>query len=104
MEQYLYEITPSREDMLSKGSTPEEDALIEKHFYYLKDLYDKGIVRLAGRTLNTDPSSHGLVIFEAEDRMSAEKIMEDDPAVKAGVFTAKLFPFRTALGDTAPGQ
>lgn len=83
--------------MLTEGPTPEEERLVGEHFAYLKNLTEKGVVLLAGRTLNTDPSSFGIVIFKAGDEKEARKIFEEDPAVKAGVFKGDLFPYSVAL-------
>ncbi|MFL5803143.1 MAG: YciI family protein [Roseiflexaceae bacterium] len=52
---------------------------------------------LAGRTLNTDPSSFGIIILRADTEATARGIMEDDPAVQQGVMRAELFPYRIAL-------
>jgi uncharacterized protein YciI len=54
---YLYTIHPSRPEMLTHGPTPEEAEIIARHFAYLKEFTEQGIVVLAGRTLNTDASS-----------------------------------------------
>lgn len=97
MMQFMYRITPQRSEMLREGPTEEEDKLIEKHFQYLKDLADRGIVSLAGRTLTTDIDSHGIVIFESESEEDARKIVDSDPAVEGGVFKAELFPFKKVL-------
>lgn len=59
---FLYRIQPTRPAMLLE-STAEEQAVVGKHFAYLKDLTRRGVVVLAGRTLNSDPSSFGIVIF-----------------------------------------
>ena len=96
-KQWIYRIQPSRADMLKTGTTPEEEAIIGMHFEYLKDLTEKGIVLLAGRTINTDESSFGIVIYVADDDAAACAIFHRDPAVKAGVFTGAFFPFSTAL-------
>jgi len=96
MGQYLYRIQPTRDGLLIE-STLEEDRIVGEHFDYLKDLSDRGIVLLAGRTLNTDRSSFGIVVFVAEDDATARGILENDPAVRAGVFHAELFPYRVAL-------
>lgn len=96
--QYLYRITPTRDGFLLE-STPEEDALVSKHFQYLQALTARGIVLLAGRTLHTDETSHGLVIMEANSEEDARPLMENDPAVKAGIFRAELFPFSVALAS-----
>ncbi len=94
---YLYKIQPIRPDMLAMGATPGEDAIIGEHFSYLSDLTTKGIVLLAGRTLNSDPSSFGIVILKAASENTARAVMLADPAVIKGVMRAELFPFRIAL-------
>jgi uncharacterized protein YciI len=100
MEQFLYKLTPIRADMLVEGLTDRENAIVDSHFAYLSDLKEKGVVKLAGRTTNTDASGFGVVIFEAEDQEAARLIMANDPAVKENVLAAKIFPFRIALmGD-----
>jgi uncharacterized protein YciI len=96
--QYLYRIRPSRDGFLEQ-STPKEDAIVGEHFSYLKQLTEQGVVLMAGRTLNTDKSSHGIVVLVADSEDRASKIMESDPAVRAGVFVAELFPFRVALAS-----
>jgi uncharacterized protein YciI len=96
MPQFLYRIQPTRPEMLTHGLTPEEEAAVTEHFNYLMRLADAGVMHLFGRTLNTDPSGFGLCIFEAADEPAARAIMEDDPAVRAGVMRAELFPYRIA--------
>ncbi|NWF62825.1 MAG: hypothetical protein HXY38_00835 [Chloroflexi bacterium] len=97
MNQWLYRIQPTRPAMLIKGTTPQEADIVSRHFSYLKDLTEKGVMILVGRALNTDMSSFGICIFEAEDESAARTIMEADPAVMAGVMLAECFPFRIAL-------
>ena len=94
---YLYKIQSTRADLLAKGSTSNEDAILTEHFSYLSDLTTKGIVLLAGRTLNSDTSSFGIVILKAANENIARAIMLADPAVSRGVMRAELFPFRIAL-------
>ena len=97
LKQYLYRIQPVRPAMLSDGPTEEESRITGEHFNYLKDLTEKGVVLLAGRTINTDFSSFGIVIFRAESDDEAESIVQNDPAVKHKVMRAELFPYRIAL-------
>ena len=100
MSDYVYTIQPTRVEMLSGGPTPEEERIVGAHYRYLKTLTDQGIVILAGRTLNTDASSFGIVIFRADSEEAAQEIVANDPAVKGGVMRAELFPYRVALrGD-----
>lgn len=104
MPQFLYRVRPARIGMLTEA-TPEESETVGRHFAYLKGLTEQSVVLLAGRTMTTDETTFGIVIFEAEDEASARAVMEGDPAVKGGVMTAALFPFRIALeGKTTHGE
>jgi uncharacterized protein YciI len=97
---YLYRIRPTRTSLLAEGATAEEDRVITEHFEYLKGLTRERVVLLAGRTLNRDDTGFGIVIFRAESEGDARRVMENDPAVQAGVFRAELFPYGVALiGD-----
>ena len=96
-DEYIYRIQPSRHDMLESGLTQEEERIVGEHFDYLKELWEKKSVVLAGRTLNTDASAFGIVILRVESENKAREIMQNDPAVKHGVMTAELFPYRIAL-------
>ena len=96
-QQYLYTIRPTRPQMLTDGPTPEESEVLSEHFGYLEKLTDQGTVILAGRTLNTDESSFGIVVFEAGSESDAQALLDSDPAVQKGVMQARLYPFRVAL-------
>ena len=100
--EYLYRIQPTRPEMLAEGPTPEEERIVGEHFAYLSELTEQGVVILAGRTLNTDESSFGIVIFRASSEEAAREVMKNDPAVSKGVMKAVFFPYRIALmGDTS---
>lgn len=95
--QYLYRLRPTRAAMLSEGPTAEEQRVVGEHFAHLKRLTEQGTVILAGRTLNPDPTGFGIVIFNAASEQAALALMRDDPAVRQGVMSAELFPYRIAL-------
>jgi uncharacterized protein YciI len=94
---YLYRIQPTRAGMLANGPTPEEVAIVSRHFAYLKQLHEEGVVVHAGRTLNADATSFGIVILRADSEDAARDLMNHDPAVKDHVMRAELFPYRIAL-------
>jgi uncharacterized protein YciI len=96
-QQFLYRVQPTRPEMLSEGPTPAEERIVSDHFAYLQNLAEQGTVMLAGRTLNTDPSSFGIIIFLAESEAAAQSILQNDPAVQQGVMNADLFPYRIAI-------
>jgi uncharacterized protein YciI len=94
---FLYKIQPVRPAMLSVGPTTEEGRIVDEHFDYLRRLAEAGVVLLAGRTLNTDPSAFGIVIFLADSEQAAQRVVDDDPAVRQRVMRAELYPYRIAL-------
>lgn len=96
-KQFLYYLKPTRLGMVTEGSTPEEAEVVSRHFEYLTDLTEKGVMILMGRTQNNDESTFGIAIFEAEDESDALRIMENDPAVAGGVMKATLYPYKIAL-------
>ncbi len=96
--QFLYHLQATRPDMLAEGPTAQEQTVIAEHLAYLTQLTEQGRVLLAGRTLNTDASAFGIVIFQADSECKARAIMQADPAVAQGVMQATLYPYhRVAL-------
>lgn len=93
MEQFLYQTIPPRENFAFE-MTEAEEKIMEEHFQYLKKLTSEGVVYLAGPV--TD-GCFGIVVFDAESESAARNLMENDPAVKAGVMKAELYPFRVSL-------
>ncbi len=93
---YLYRIQPTRLEMLTHGPTAAEAEIVARHFVYLQQLTEQGIVVLAGRTLTMDEHSFGIVIFRADSEEAARQVMEQDPAVHQQVMRAELFPYRIA--------
>lgn len=98
MPQYLYRIRPARPGFFD-GPTPSEELAVGEHFAYLQELTRRQVVLLAGRTLNDGPTAFGIVVLEAASEAEARQIAFSDPAVRAGVFVADLFPYRTALAS-----
>lgn len=97
MPTYLYRIQVVRPAMLTDSPTEEESAITSQHFQYLKDLTEKGVVILAGRTQTPDYGSFGLIIFNAESDEAAQTIVDNDPVVKNRIMRAELYPYRIAL-------
>jgi uncharacterized protein YciI len=95
--QWLYYLEPARLGMVTEGATPQERETVSRHFAYLKDLTEKGVTILMGRTQNNDDNTFGIAIFEAEDEEAARLIMANDPAVLGGVMRATLYPYKVAL-------
>ena len=97
MLQFLYQLR-LRDDLFDEANwTDHDNNLVAEHFDRLKRGTEEGTVILAGRTLNSDKSGFGIVIFEAETEEIAITYMNEDPAVISGIMTAKLYPYRVSL-------
>ncbi len=93
-KQFIYFTEPARATFL-EDATEDEQAKVSEHFRYLEGLLAEGVLILAGRTDEAQPV--GIVVFEAADLDTARGIMENDPAVKAGVFKGRVAPYGVAL-------
>jgi len=92
---YVLKLIPS---LLSESNwTEREEDIVNRHFKRLQVLHKEGKLILAGRTLNMDEKTFGIVVFEADSEIEAENIKNSDPAVAEGVMKAELFPYRVAL-------
>ena len=70
------------------------DEKVAEHFKYLQNLQKEGILTMAGRFSEV---LIGLVMIETTSREAAIEIMNNDPAVKSGIFHAELYPWHIAL-------
>jgi uncharacterized protein YciI len=94
MPAWIYVIRPPRENFAETMTEAEETAWSD-HFARLKRMKEEGILVLAGPTLGR--VNDGIVIFEAPDEASAQKIMEEDPTIASGLAAGELRPFRVSL-------
>ncbi len=86
-------LNPKYQD--DKNWTEADNQAVGRHFAKLQKLQKEGKLILAGRTLVKE--SMGFVILEAESEAEARQVMEADDAVKAGIMSAEVLPFQTAL-------
>ncbi|MFT8309692.1 MAG: YciI family protein [Sporolactobacillus sp.] len=93
MDQFVAIIRPHRENFVDT-MTSDEEAIMEKHFRYLKEILANGRLILAGPCLTGE---FGLIIFEAENWEAARRMIEQDPSVTANVMKAELHPYRVSL-------
>lgn len=96
MATFICFLQPARPTFL-QDVTPAETATVDAHFAYLQDLLAKGTLVLAGRT--DEPHPVGLVILRAADFDAARALVAADPAVAGGIFSARVVPYRAALGS-----
>jgi uncharacterized protein YciI len=94
MSEWIYLLHPPREDFAAT-MTDEEEAVWAVHFERLQRMLTGGTVVLAGPTLG--PTNTGIVVFEAPDAESAQRIMDEDPVIVGGFARGGLRPFRVSL-------
>ena len=102
--QWLIVLTLARPELQDpKNWTDKDNAAVGAHFTRLQKMTEDGKVILFGRTQDTLPNGHlipdttGLIVLEAPDRAAAEAVLNDDPAVKAGLMRGKVFSYQVAL-------
>jgi uncharacterized protein YciI len=97
---YVLHLVPRLHD--DKAWTAEDKAAVDRHSVRSREATKSGQIILAGRTREPGDKTFGIVIFEAGDEAVAQKFMEEDPAVVAGVMTAELHPFAVVLQRKNP--
>jgi uncharacterized protein YciI len=95
MPEFLYLIHPFR-DGFFVAPTPEENAVMDEHYAYLKEGLAAGSVLLAGPCLD---ETFGLVILRAENEDAARAFMFDDPSIRQNVMAAELHPLHISLAS-----
>lgn len=71
----------------------------EGHMKHLSDMYKAGKLLMAG-PIGGDGDLRGLLVFNLKDIKEAEKLVQQDPAVKAGRLIFELYYWWTAKGST----
>jgi uncharacterized protein len=97
---YVLHLVPRLYD--DKAWTTADTAAVDRHLANFKAAVQSGQLILAGRTRESGDKTFGIAIFEAADEAAAQKFMETDPAVAAGVMTAELHPFSVVLQRKNP--
>jgi uncharacterized protein YciI len=91
--------------MLTDGPTDGERSSAAQHWTYSQELLAKGVIVFAGRTIErTDDGSFAIVVIRAASESDARALMDADPAVRSGVFRARLFPFQPMLMGEWPTE
>ncbi len=93
MSEYAVILKPVRQNFVAT-ITADETLEAERHFAYFAELQERGKLKYAGRC---DDGYIGIGILEAGSEQEVERIMQDDPAVRAGVMSIAIKQWRTAL-------
>jgi uncharacterized protein YciI len=91
--QYLSLIRPKHPDFL-ETMTPGEETVMGEYSAYVRHLFNQGKIILGGAA--TD-GSIGILFFRADSAEEAQRIFDNDPAVKAGIGYPELHPFHIGM-------
>ena len=95
MKTWFLRLIPPR-PTFDKDATPAEQALMEQHYLYWKDLFDKGVCVFGGPVL--DPRGvYGVLAIRAATEDEARALADGDPSVKAGVNRMEVAEMRIAF-------
>ncbi|MBI5155262.1 SRPBCC domain-containing protein [Candidatus Poribacteria bacterium] len=106
--QWVYFVRPVRDEFFTAATEFEEET-VSAHAQYVRGLLDRGSLILAGpcwdpshgaegdKAVAFEMQSPGIVAFEADGLEAAKAVMNSDPAVREGVFKARLAPFHMAF-------
>jgi uncharacterized protein len=95
LKSWLIRIIPPR-PAFDKDATPAEQALMDQHFAYWKDLNDKGICLFGGPVL--DPKGvYGIIVVRAATEDDARALGSADPSVKARLNKIDVAEMRVAF-------
>jgi uncharacterized protein YciI len=94
-QQFLLILEGARPTII-EDITESEQEIVDHHFALLEEAHRQGTVALVGRC---DDTPLGIVILQVNSRQEAQAILDNDPAVKAGLMIGKLYPFRVSIGS-----
>ena len=94
MQTYVYKSKLKPTYYENSNWTDDVNQIVESHFNRLKADFNMGLLKHVGRTIDPKGDGFGLVIFDSTSLDEALKYMADDPAIKAGIMTAKLFEYK----------
>jgi len=94
VKQFVLLMKATAQDSFKKTQEPEGKRLVAAHLKKLQALTEAGICIFSGRTLVTDESGFGIIVVRVESEAAAQKIIDDDDLVKAGLVRGTVFPFQ----------
>src|SRR5262245_21081294 len=92
-KQFALLMKATGQEFFKKTQEPDGRELVEKHCKKLQALTQQGVILFSGHTLVTNESGFGIIVVRAESQAEAQKIVDDDDLVKAGLIRGTVFPF-----------
>lgn len=99
MKSWFIRLIPPR-PTFAQDITDEEKKVMQQHFVYWKDLFDKGVCVFGGPVL--DPKgAYGVLAVRAATEEEARNLGNGDPSVKAGINKIEVAEMRIAFPPKA---
>jgi uncharacterized protein YciI len=99
MKTFFIRIIPPR-PTFDKDATPAEQALMNAHYVYWKDLFDKGVCVFGGPVF--DPKGvYGVLAIKAASEDEARALANADPSAKAGLIRVEVAEMRAVFLHSA---
>lgn len=83
-------------EFAKKVEEPEGKRLVAEHFKKLQALTQQGVCIFSGHTTNGGDTGFGIIVVRAESEAAAQRIIDDDDLVKAGLIRGTVFPSRSS--------
>jgi uncharacterized protein YciI len=100
MKTWLIRIIPPRPHF-DQDATPAEQALMDQHFVYWKQLNEKGVCLFGGPVL--DPKAvYGILVVRTATEDEARSLGNGDPAVMGGVIKIDVAEMRVVFVPVHP--
>ena len=93
-KQFVLLMKATGPDFAKKVEEPEGQRLVAAHFKKLQDLTEQGVCIFSGHTTNAGDSGFGIIVLRAESETAAQKIIDNDDLVRAGLIRGTVFPFQ----------
>jgi uncharacterized protein YciI len=101
MAWFLYHLTLTESFEDTANWSEDDAAMISRHADFLDALGREGRLVFAGRTdfAPGHPDLFGIALIRADSLGEAEELMAPDPAVLAGIQSARVLPFTLPIDD-----
>ena len=93
-KQFVLLMKATGPEFFAKTQDPDGKQMVEKHLKKLQALTQQGVCLFSGHTLVTNESGFGIIVVNAQSEAEAQKIIDDDDLVKAGLVRGTIFPFQ----------
>lgn len=103
IEQYFFVMikTGPKQDF----DSAQKAELFKGHMANINKLYYDGILKVAGPFGKNDLNWRGIFVFDCKTKEEAEKLVQSDPAVSAGLFAVDIAPWYSApIGSFKHGK